>query len=361
MDTSVGDRRKLILTRDRLTEILHRCKAKRVAVIGDFCLDAYWYADMTKSELSRETPRFPLPIVKEVYSPGGAGNVALNLTALGLRTVLGITVFGLDWRGELLRKALLDQGICLDFSLSLPGKVTPAYIKPMLQGYASIQEDSRLDFGPVPLSKEDEEALLKSIGDCIPEADVIAIADQVTPGVITPNVRAMLTELSRRYPEKLFVVDSRKNVGDFSNMIVKPNELEALKACGMGSNTADIPTMRQAAARLHERTSKPVFVTLGENGALLIEDSIFYLLPGVAVEPPVDIVGAGDTFLSALCASLAGGASPWEAGMIANLASSVTVKKLNTTGTASPEEILARYDSIRSEWKAEVWDEPHVR
>ena len=54
----------------------------RIAVIGDFCLDVYWHADMTKSELSRETPHFPLPIVQERLSPGGAGNVVMNLLAL---------------------------------------------------------------------------------------------------------------------------------------------------------------------------------------------------------------------------------------------------------------------------------------
>ena len=54
----------------------------RIGVIGDFCLDVYWHADMTKSELSRETPHFPLPIVQERLSPGGAGNVVANLLAL---------------------------------------------------------------------------------------------------------------------------------------------------------------------------------------------------------------------------------------------------------------------------------------
>ena len=59
-----------------------------------------------------------------------------------------------------------------------------------------------------------------------------------------------------------------------------------------------------------------------------------------------DTVGAGDTFISALAGTLAVGGSPWEAGVIANLAAAVTVEKLNQTGTASPDEILTKYDSI---------------
>jgi bifunctional ADP-heptose synthase (sugar kinase/adenylyltransferase) len=54
-------------------------------------------------------------------------------------------------------------------------------------------------------------------------------------------------------------------------------------------------------------------------------------------------VGAGDTFIAALTASLAAGASPSEAGAVANLAASITVEKLNITGTASPDELRARY------------------
>lgn len=66
----------------------------RIGVIGDFCLDVYWHADMTKSELSRETPHFPLPIVQERLSPGGAGNVVMNLLALKPKAVHAVGVFG---------------------------------------------------------------------------------------------------------------------------------------------------------------------------------------------------------------------------------------------------------------------------
>jgi sugar/nucleoside kinase (ribokinase family) len=61
------------------------------------------------------------------------------------------------------------------------------------------------------------------------------------------------------------------------------------------------------------------------------------------VRPPLDIVGAGDAFLAWLAAGLSAGAAPAEAGALANLAAAVTVEKLNQTGTASPDEILARY------------------
>ncbi|MEM2455549.1 MAG: sugar kinase, partial [Candidatus Bathyarchaeia archaeon] len=70
------------LKRSRLIEILESFKDLSVMVIGDFALDVYWYADMTRSELSRETPRYTRPIVRETYSPGASGNISWNLKDL---------------------------------------------------------------------------------------------------------------------------------------------------------------------------------------------------------------------------------------------------------------------------------------
>ena len=48
----------------------------KIGIVGDFCMDVYWHADMTRSLLSRETPRFPLPVVREEFFGGAAANVA---------------------------------------------------------------------------------------------------------------------------------------------------------------------------------------------------------------------------------------------------------------------------------------------
>ena len=73
---------KTLLSRSRLLEILAEIHNLRVGVVGDFALDGYWHVDMTKAQISRETPLFNRPVVAESYSPGGAANVAWNLAAL---------------------------------------------------------------------------------------------------------------------------------------------------------------------------------------------------------------------------------------------------------------------------------------
>lgn len=58
------------LTNETLQKLLQGIDRARIGLIGDLCLDMYWLADMKLSELSRETPHYPLPIVEERFSPG---------------------------------------------------------------------------------------------------------------------------------------------------------------------------------------------------------------------------------------------------------------------------------------------------
>src|SRR5512135_1570194 len=134
------------LSIERLRAILDDAREMRVAVLGDFTLDGYWYADMTRSVISRETPLFPRPVVRERYSCGGAANVAWNLAALGVAEVRAFTVLGQDWRGNLLLQALREAGVDARDALTVPGWFTPFFGKVVLTNGNLQQEDARLDF-----------------------------------------------------------------------------------------------------------------------------------------------------------------------------------------------------------------------
>ncbi|HUU10685.1 MAG TPA: PfkB family carbohydrate kinase, partial [Phycisphaerae bacterium] len=64
-------------------------------------------------------------------------------------------------------------------------------------------------------------------------------------------------------------------------------------------------------------------------------------VPGIRAEPPIDIVGAGDTVLASLAMALGAGATPAEAAELGNLAAAVTIRKIGTTGTATVAELTA--------------------
>lgn len=336
------------LKRSRLLEILGSLKDLSVMVIGDFALDVYWYADMTRSELSRETPRYTRPIVKEAYSPGASGNICCNVKDLGVKNVFAVTVLGEDWRGQILKEKLRESGIISDYVISSPDRVTSTYIKPILCGWDSQQEDSRLDFiNYNSLSEKIESQLIKNVQSVIPEVDAVIVEDQMASnGVVTNNIREGLINFAERNPEKVFVADSRERIGLFRNMVLKPNRIEAVKAMCPSGNPLEVrmDELIDIGRKMQKIAGRPIYITLSERGALLITESDHHHLPAAPTEPPIDPVGAGDTFIAAIGACLAGGASPLEAGIIANLAASIVIKKLNITGTASPKEILEKFD-----------------
>ena len=333
------------LPRARLEALLGRVDSARIGLIGDLCLDMYWEADMRLSELSRETPHFPLPVCAERYSPGGAGNAAANIAALrpGVLRVIGLT--GDDWRGALLRKALAEQGIDDSHIVEVSGLMTNAYIKPRRHGLSGVvYEDPRLDFeNRAPLSHAREDALLAALDEAAPGLDVLCVSDQLKYGCITPRVRERLCRLSEA--GLTVIVDSRDRAALYRHVVVKPNEVEASRAFA-GGEALEPEALAELAGQIAARNERLALVTLGKNGCLVADGGRVVRCPACQVEPPIDFVGAGDTFLAGFGTLLAAGASPLEAAQVATLCAAVTIKKLGVTGTATREEVLeawARY------------------
>lgn len=306
----------------------------RIAVIGDFCIDIYWYADMTKSELSRETPHFPLPVQKEVMSPGAAGNVANNIAALKIEKLYALGVVGDDWRGSELKKCLEKANIDTSGLITAENRFTNTYIKPMKMGISDVvTEDARIDFeAQNPLDKKTENALLERLDEICDKIDVLCVCDQMKFGCITDKVREKICEKGKN--GLTVIVDSRDRIDLYTDVTVKPNDLEARRAVGYGSPV-------ECAEALYSKNGKPALVTCGENGCIVCENGNVVRVPAVKVEGDIDICGAGDTFLSALACFRGAGLSFADAAVYANAASSVTIKKLRMTGTASRSELAA--------------------
>jgi D-glycero-beta-D-manno-heptose-7-phosphate kinase len=333
---------------ERLDEILSGIRQVKVALIGDAALDIYWRINMTFSELSRETPHYNWPVVAEQMSPGAAGNVAANICELmpGRLDLIGVT--GEDWRGDCLRKELTRRGIGTGYLFADPRRMTTAYCKPMKKGFSDVEaEDARIDFdNRTPLAEDLETRLIEAL-DCVSaEAGVLCVSDQFKFGCITPRVRAEILRLAKR--GLMVVVDSRDRIRSFAGAILKPNDMECLRAVYPDRDLASSSLAERisGAAKLSEICGSRVCMTIGSMGCVVCgqPDPAIYV-PSVKTEPPVDIVGAGDSFLSAFACALAAGADSREAAFIANLAASVTIRKIGTTGTASLEEIRCKFSS----------------
>ena len=106
----------MAITTKRLKQILNKLAGQEIIVVGDIMLDHF-----IKGAVSRISPEAPVPVVavnNEFFVAGGAGNVAVNLAALGAKPVM-ISVVGQDLGGEMLKgflkqKNINTYGICED-------------------------------------------------------------------------------------------------------------------------------------------------------------------------------------------------------------------------------------------------------
>ena len=347
-----------LLSKPELKTVLNNISNIRLTVIGDACLDIYWWADMQKSELSRETPHHNLPVVKEALSPGAAGNVAVNAKAIGCSSVRLVSLIGEDWRSQAFIKELQNRQILTDSLIASSDYLTPTYIKPLRSGYGGVVfEDPRIDFAPFTEASDLlQDQLIKAIGEAAQASDVICVSDQLAYGCITSRVREKICSLSASGVPVF--VDSRDRVELFHDVIVKPNALEGWHAIKHthGVSFPEKPTIndyREIAKHLSDKNNAPVCLTLGPDGCLWSDtgaDSRSQVyVPAFKEDTEIDIVGAGDAFIASASAALAAKASVHQALQFASLVSNIIIHKLQTTGSASPEEIMNRYDQLSKE------------
>lgn len=313
-----------------------------MGVLGDFCLDAYWTIDDTASEASIETGLPTRPVRRQRYELGGAGNVISNLLALGVERVTAFGVVGNDPFGRELTLLLGSKHAESDGILVQEGDwETPVYIKPIREE----REENRIDFGNFNrLQDEVAAALLDQVERALPNLDVVIINQQLRNGIHTQSFQAVLNAMFRQHRGKVFIVDARHDAGVYENCIHKLNDLEAARLSGYEAQPRDVITLDQAQAagqQLFTRWGQPVFITRGARGCLVVDAAGTHHVQGLHIVNPVDSVGAGDSFLAGVAASLAAGCAPDFAAAFGNFVAGVTVQKLFQTGTASPAEVLA--------------------
>lgn len=325
----------------RTAEVLEVFPRLSALVVGDICLDRWCIYDPALSEPSRETGIARIAVVATEVTPGAGGTVANNLAALGAGRVAVLGVVGDDGHAYELLGALARRGIDSRALVHCAETATFTYTK-LINEQTGQEDRPRVDFvNRRPLPPEAEEAILARLPALIEEADVVLISDQSETdagGVITPRVRDLLAELARKHSGKVFWVDSRKRIAEFRNMILKPNQQEAAEACRRLA-LADYEQLRRHA-------SAPLLVvTHGPGGVLIVQDGAESWVRTRAIENPVDICGAGDSFSAGAAMALAAGVSAVEAARIGNLVASVTIMKKGT-GAATPREVLAAERSL---------------
>ncbi|HOL66291.1 MAG TPA: PfkB family carbohydrate kinase [bacterium] len=346
------------MTEKRLKKLVESLSRVKFLVAGDFCLDRYLRGVMV--DISEEAAIPVISCVENIYSPGGAGNTAWNLTALGGQ-VEALTVLGKDFYGHILQKELAARRIGTRAVFFSERWKTPAYEKFYARSRyattASYQQSLRVDTqneAGLPVALKD--ALQRKLQEMLPRVDAIVVVDQAREcGVISPDFSREVSRLGKKY-RKLTVLDSRRRLimgANFSLLV--PNDYEVMAAAGLFPEKRVLPAEQQTraihqAARvvLKKTGAATVAVTRGPSGITLCQRSGYQHVPTIALSENIDITGAGDTVTAVMSAALASGATLLEAAQLANMAASVTIRKIGTTGTACPEEILSLWPDFQA-------------
>jgi len=323
-----------------IDQILTRFRDVRVAVYGDFCLDAYWTLDARGSEVSVETGLQADAVGSQAYSLGGASNIVANLAALQPASIHVVGAVGADlFRAELLQ---LMQELGVDTSRMVVQREsfdTMTYCKRILEG----EEQARLDFGIYNRrSRATDDQIIGGLRELVDDVDVVILNQQVPGSIPNPEFCDAMNALVSENPDRIFILDTRHYGSAFRGVLRKTNDFEAAILNGLDATPQDVFSLddvRRFAHALHQKEGKPIFLSRGDRGMLVADGDQVHDVPGIQIMGKTDAVGAGDTALSAIACCLAAGVSTVDAARVANFAASVTVQKLHQTGTASPEEI----------------------
>lgn len=335
---------------------IDRFRQLRIAVVGDFFLDKYLDVDPALAETSLETAKTAHQVARIRTSPGAAGTVVCNLAALKAGTLHAVGFTGDDGEAYDLRKGLARLGCRTDHLFCCAERMTPTYLKPRDQNDPSLAgEHDRYDTkNRRTLPESLQEQILGALDALLPQIDALIVMDQVEEpecGVVTARFRQALADRAPRWPKVVFWADSRRRIREYRNVIIKPNQFEAVGCDNpLPDDKVEFAELEAALGPLRQRIGGPIVATRGAGG-MVVSDPELTVVPGVRVEGPTDPTGAGDSATSGCVLALAAGASLPEAALVGNLVASITVQQLATTGTARPEELVPRLALWRAQRK----------
>jgi rfaE bifunctional protein kinase chain/domain len=333
---------------DRLQAVIDRFARCRIAVVGDFVADEFLYGRVAR--VSREAPVLILEYDRTDVVPGGAGNAANNVAALGART-RAVGLIGDDETGRRLRDAL-HPNVDARALARLAARPTPTKTRILAGGiHSAKQQVVRIDRGVRRRATPAERARVAAAALAATTAiDGILISDYgfglVTPRLVAAMRKAARTRTGGRPP---ILVDSRYELARYKGLTAStPNEAEAEALAGEPIGD-DVRALERAGRRLLDETRMgAVLVTRGSRGMALFErGQATRHIPIFGSDEIADVTGAGDTVIATMTLAMAAGATAYEAAQLANVAGGLVVMKRGTA-TVSADELRAALASGRA-------------
>lgn len=267
--------------------------AKRVLVFGDVMLDCYIQGSV--SRISQEAPVPVLQVISETSRIGGAGNVANNLTSLGVETA-GMFLSGEGAEAATLKNMLLASGICCDWLIHAPGIKTIKKTRAICKN----QQIVRLDYDDHYMLTD---AIRIQIRDRLPYAiqwaDVVVISDY-GKGTCEPELCQEIIAQSKKW-NKPVIVDPKGHDWDKYRgaSVITPNMSEINNCRGIHVENEDRSIEANYRGLCNELGVDYVLLTRSEKGMSLIGLDRMIHVPAEKREV-YDVSGAGDTVVAVL-------------------------------------------------------------
>jgi len=322
---------------------------KRILIVGDIMLDKHIFGT-----ISRLSPEAPVPILKaekESYNPGGAANLANNISSLGAKAYLS-GVVGNDEAQKILFKDLENNNIDTSCIIKT-SKQTIQKIRGLSRQHLLYHQHLfRVDYEDTsPISKDDEEKLLSLISSKINNVDAIILCDYAK-GTLTENLVKSLIRLAKEN-NKLITADCKPiNVEFYKNIdLLKPNKKEAIEM----TLTENI---MEAGKRLMEKLNANIVITKGAEGFSIFEKNGNCSDLPTDVKEVYDVSGAGDTVMALLTLALSSNYELKDAVKLADRAASIVISKPGVVSITFDELQRSFTNNIKiipKEWGEEQW------
>jgi rfaE bifunctional protein kinase chain/domain len=324
-------------THARLRGLIAAGKGKRVVVFGDLIADEYVYGRIAR--VSREAPVLILEYNATAIVPGGAGNAASNVAALG-GTVRLVSLVGRDAAGQRVVNALPRN-------VERAGLITPtAYRTPVktriLAGgiHSAKQQVVRIDRDTnEPVADRHRAQVERAALQATKGADAVLVSDYGS-GLVTPRFVGDLAARARKHqPDIPILIDSRYALTKYGGLTAcTPNESEVEQVLGVRIDDRRAVLERAGRTLLDQTGMACVLITRGSRGMALFEAGKKTVhIPIFGSDQIADVTGAGDTVMATMTLALAAGGTFEEAARLANYAGGLVVMKRGTATVSAAE------------------------
>lgn len=321
---------KTLIDKEKLYTAIENYKNVKVLVIGDIILDEYIWGRST-----RLSPEAPVPILeaqKTSYILGGASNVVNNLSSLGGNVCI-IGVVGDDLYAEKVKELLKNSNIEYDCLITDNDRPTTVKTRMIAHNHQQLGRVDREKKSPIDFKTESsiKEALDKKIDN----VDAVILSDYAK-GVLTSDLTKYIIKVSKDKGKIILADPKGIDYEKYRGVdLITPNRAEAEASTRLSDNTDAITLAKEVCKLVNSRHG---FVTLGEDGVLLIDEEEVTHITAVTSDV-YDVTGAGDTLISTVALSLAATKGDYKTSvMLGNYAAGVVVRKVGTS-TISQEEL----------------------